>query len=747
MKRSILSVIVVLLYQATFGLTVSVIAQNLVCFTPGSCTAYVSGGLPPYTYAWSTGETTQTITGLALGTYTVTVTDAAFTQATASGTVTYRDATIDVIGGILSGDSSEAYCPGAGIDYPYFRWSVSEGTPFPGPYTFNGQTPLQEMLPDGSGRYYVPITTPSGQMVPPGEVVQIDFMSGNGCPASFSVIAGYPVEWPVITVLNVQGTCTGGSFGSITVAYSEEGHHYKVGTEVRNMQDEVVISFLNAWHGRSATTEVFTGLAPGQYRLIQRTNMYWWTTPYDWCSDEITVTIPDLGTECGDVAGIVYMDQDQSCTPGSVSVETRVPGVLLEFTPGPHYATTGSNGYYGISLPNGTYTVQQTATAIGQHCPLQPTTITVNSIGQTLNLADTALVPLDAQVMLTSGPARPGFQLQYGIHQQNLTPASTGATSTVLTFDPAVEYVSAIPTPSNVNGNVITWEQAALGAFQARNIQVTMQVPQDVGLIGTSLNATATLSCANTDADFSNNTASTNMTVTGSYDPNDKLAQTSSALSREFYFIDADEWIDYTIRFQNTGTDTAFTVIITDTLPATLDPGSIIWGATSHAGLRSLTGQGIVKFIFPNILLPDSGSNEAASHGFASFRIRPRLPLIPGTPIANTANIFFDFNDPVITEPSLLTAEFNTGVQAKEAKQNLWLMPNPTSGLLEVRVPEGNAASGMLQVVAVDGRVVLQQRMEGPRTVLDVEQLSRGLYTLNWHAVNGAITTQRFVRE
>ncbi|MEO7080888.1 MAG: T9SS type A sorting domain-containing protein, partial [Flavobacteriales bacterium] len=74
------------------------------------------------------------------------------------------------------------------------------------------------------------------------------------------------------------------------------------------------------------------------------------------------------------------------------------------------------------------------------------------------------------------------------------------------------------------------------------------------------------------------------------------------------------------------------------------------------------------------------------------------------------------------------------------------LMPNPTSGSLEVRVSE-NTASGLLQVVSVDGRVVMQQRMEGPRTVLDVAQLSRGLYMLNWHDVNGTITTQRFIKE
>jgi hypothetical protein len=62
-----------------------------------------------------------------------------------------------------------------------------------------------------------------------------------------------------------------------------------------------------------------------------------------------------------------------------------------------------------------------------------------------------------------------------------------------------------------------------------------------------------------------------------------------------------------------------------------------------------------MKFYFPNILLPDSNINEPRSHGFVGFRIRPHLPLLPGDEITNIANIYFDFNPPVITEPSVLT--------------------------------------------------------------------------------------------
>ncbi len=175
-----------------------------------------------------------------------------------------------------------------------------------------------------------------------------------------------------------------------------------------------------------------------------------------------------------------------------------------------------------------------------------------------------------------------------------------------------------------------------------------------MGLLGYELVATASVSTANTDGNPANNSATNLRTITGAYDPNDKLACTSSG-STEVWDINDDEWIDYTIRFQNTGTDTAFHVVITDTLPPSLDPGSIIVGAASHTFTWELRDQGSLKFYFPNILLPDSNINEPRSHGFVGFRIRPRLPLLPGEEIINIANIYFDFNPPVITEPSILS--------------------------------------------------------------------------------------------
>ncbi len=58
-------------------LTVTVTHSNVTCagLPNGSATAFPSGGTPPYTYAWNTGETTATINNLAAGTYLVFIKD------------------------------------------------------------------------------------------------------------------------------------------------------------------------------------------------------------------------------------------------------------------------------------------------------------------------------------------------------------------------------------------------------------------------------------------------------------------------------------------------------------------------------------------------------------------------------------------------------------------------------------------------------------------------------------------------
>ena len=135
--------------------------------------------------------------------------------------------------------------------------------------------------------------------------------------------------------------------------------------------------------------------------------------------------------------------------------------------------------------------------------------------------------------------------------------------------------------------------------------------------------------------------------VIGSWDPNDKIAEPVGY--QEEHFVKTNTDLEYTIRFQNTGTDTAFKVVLIDTLSPLLDIAHIKPMAASHPYRFEVTNEGILRFSFDDIVLPDSNVNEPASHGFVTFTIPQKRDLPIGTVIHNSAAIYFDFNPAVIT--------------------------------------------------------------------------------------------------
>ncbi|MBK7384810.1 MAG: T9SS type A sorting domain-containing protein [Flavobacteriales bacterium] len=228
------------------------------------------------------------------------------------------------------------------------------------------------------------------------------------------------------------------------------------------------------------------------------------------------------------------------------------------------------------------------------------------------------------------------------------------------------------------------------------------------------------------------------VTVQGSYDPNVKTVE-----PRDVYLIDQDSTLTYTICFQNTGTDTAFTVVVTDTLDALLDIGTLQLLGASHAYIPQLDDPRVLRFTFNNINLPDSGTNETLSHGALSFRIRPHASLQPGDVISNTANIFFDLNPPVITAPSVLVAEFSTDVQGQEQGQVI-LAPNPASDRITITSP---IELRSVKLFSPDGRVIQQQRVGASVVTLDIAGLAGGSYVVEITDRNGRVLRDRFIKQ
>lgn len=132
----------------------------------------------------------------------------------------------------------------------------------------------------------------------------------------------------------------------------------------------------------------------------------------------------------------------------------------------------------------------------------------------------------------------------------------------------------------------------------------------------------------------------------GSWDPNDKTSFVDGFQSREIIAEDSD--LEYMVRFQNTGSDTAFNVKIVDDLPRQIDPNSIRAVIASHDFDWHLEGS-VMVVQFQDIQLVDSTTNEMDSHGFIKFRADVNESTEPGMQIQNEARIYFDFNEPIIT--------------------------------------------------------------------------------------------------
>ncbi|MBC5774756.1 IPT/TIG domain-containing protein [Pontibacter sp. KCTC 32443] len=137
--------------------------------------------------------------------------------------------------------------------------------------------------------------------------------------------------------------------------------------------------------------------------------------------------------------------------------------------------------------------------------------------------------------------------------------------------------------------------------------------------------------------------------IIDSFDPNDKQV-VPTGLTEEKYTPTGAE-LKYKIRFQNTGTDVAYRVVVVDTLSEHLDLSTLQIGSASHAYRFDVSGKGkpVLTWTFDNIMLPDSNSNEPGSHGYIQFSIKPKTDLPEKTAVENFADIFFDYNSPVRT--------------------------------------------------------------------------------------------------
>ncbi|HXC03377.1 MAG TPA: T9SS type A sorting domain-containing protein, partial [Bacteroidia bacterium] len=478
-----------------------------------------------------------------------------------------------------------------------------------------------------------------------------------------------------------------------------------------------------------AIGQTATGLGTGPYSVV--------ITDYSGCTSSGGTNV---GTTCYDIIrGTVWDDPNLNCVYDNG--DHHAWGRCVYTVPGNYYSYTDSAGRYAIWVPSiGNYTVYAAwVNNYVYHCPT-PVSHPVNftAIPDTSNTNDFAghkvsPIPItpdsiqDLSVYMSSGIARPGFPLTYSIYYGNSGTIPVNATLT-FTHDAQLTGFTATLTPSSYSAPTATWNLGLLNPGQHGSISVTMQVPtlSTTACIGCFLTSTAVINPISGDAYPPDNTATVKTVIQGSFDPNFKECQTPGEDYSTGNITVNDTLLTYTIHFQNTGTDTAFTVVVKDSLSPYLDPTTI--KPTMASNPFSFTANnGELVFTFNHIMLPDSNHSEPHSHGFVQYQVKtlPGLPV--GTTILNKARIYFDFNSPVNTNTTSNTIQTVTGISSL-SEFGLKVYPNPFDTRATVELSKPVPPGSVFSLYDIFGKKVQSRVVSERRFYIERNELASGIY-------------------
>lgn len=162
---------------------------------------------------------------------------------------------------------------------------------------------------------------------------------------------------------------------------------------------------------------------------------------------------------------------------------------------------------------------------------------------------------------------------------------------------------------------------------------------------------------------------------------NDKLVLSNLIISEAE--VQQGTSVLYLIRFQNTGSDTVSNLFIRDTLDSRYEQGTFEMVASSHDYQIVREGGDVVKWVFNQIELPDSSSNQNNSHGYVLFKAMPKTTLTGGQIITNKAYIYFENGPPAVTNTAIVWIDSNSNV-TEQALLKTRIFPNPGNGIFQV---------------------------------------------------------------
>lgn len=235
----------------------------------------------------------------------------------------------------------------------------------------------------------------------------------------------------------------------------------------------------------------------------------------------------------------------------------------------------------------------------------------------------------------------------------------------------------------------------------------------------------------NGDVNLSNNSMTRCFQVVNSYDPN--MKETWPFQMKPGF----DDEIRYTIHFQNTGNAPAINIQLVDTLDEKLDLSTFRVIQASHDVVPSLDGRKL-RFKFMNINLADSLSYPEGSKGYVEYAIKPLNPMQLDEKIFNTAYIYFDFNEPIITNTSVNWCTIHElSVEDLVSEKNLIVYPNPLGSDRLLKITKNCSEEVKISLFDLQGTEAGKFILNTHQNELKLEGLNSGVYILKFESASG----------
>lgn len=477
------------------------------------------------------------------------------------------------------------------------------------------------------------------------------------------------------------------------------------------------------------------------------------------CSFDINVEIPIQQTG---ITGTVYFDENTDCILNNNDIGLNNRLVQLTTSQGANVAQTYTNplGQYQFIVPAGNYLVSTTPISNTIVCNNNlPISVLNNQVNSEVNLGNQCGQPgfdISVNSIVSQGWFFPGQSHLVNINATSFFSSNPGiclgtlpddqiSGQLVVTFTGPVSYFIQFPsamTPSSVTGNVITYQLQNYAVVNSNSFKFYLLVQTNAQSGDQICIHAEFIPTITGDVNLSNNTLNICYPVVNSYDPNIKLVSPVGDL-----LVGYEDDLIYTIYFQNTGDAPAFNITLVDTLSSNLNLLSFEKMDASHDCTVDIMGN-VMTIHFPDIMLPDSTSNPEGSIGFFQYKIKPLTGLEEGESIENTAHIFFDFNEAIVTNTTVTTfiVEDESGLN-ELTFDGISIFPNPNNGSFTVKLTESLVGDAQMEIVDISGRVQQSSRIQlNGNAFVWHGDLNAGVYYLRLIDVNsGQIYVARCV--